>query len=634
MPVNVPSTPTPNTTRYDNLKGVDFSADSSQVSRRRSPDCLNMIPDESGNPEKRKGWSALFNTASKVDNLWSFVIGGTRYFLCTHGTTLIEFNDSGVIGVGTTLQSSGKKVGFYSQTADGEAFYVFDDDLIIKCSVSGGVIVFAEATYYTPLVIIARHPNTGGGVLYENINKLTRERKERFLNVVGNAGTKTFLCTAVIDQTKAYSAKYVDANGEWQDATISTVSGATVTLASDYQPVGSEDNIEITYFASGTTTADEVCKCTAYARYNPETVDQIFVTGNTEPSFAQYVYYSDSGDPTYFPDQNYIFIGGSGTTIKGFLNVGENLAVIKEENAQEATVFFLYQTEITVPNEEGTTDTLTVFASRQTAAGVGAVGNAFGVLVDEPLFLSPTGIYGIVPANYTSEKVVKNRSGFINPRLLKETQLDDAVSCIWKDYFMVFVGGRVYILDGKQRSKENDTGTYWYESYYWENVPATCVLSFDNDIYFSGVVGGNNSVCKFYTADAVASYSDNGTAITARWSTPYDFDNGAQYFKTMQKKGTMCTVKPYSESSVSIYIATDGDTRELIKTEDINLQSFSNVDFANFSFISSTFPRDVFFSKKEKKYKRLQIILENAVLGEGFGVIEIIKTWYPTRYSK
>lgn len=634
MPVNVPSTPSPNTTRYDNLKGVDFSADSSQVSRRRSPDLLNMIPDESGNPEKRKGWRSLFTTASKVDNLWSFVVGGQRYFLCTYGTTLIEYTDSGVVGTGTTLNSSGKKIGFYSQTSTGEAFYVFDDDTIIVCTIAGGVVTFATATYYTPLVIIARHPNTGGGVLYENINKLTRERKERFLNVAGNSATKTFLCTAIIDQGEAYSAKYVDADGVWQTATISSVSGATVTLANDYQPVGSEDNIEITYFATGSTTAEEVCKCTTYARYNPETVDQIFVTGNTEPSYAQYVYYSDSGDPTYFPDQNYIFIGGSGTTIKGFLNVGENLAVIKEENAQEATVFFLYQTEITVPNEEGTTDTITVFASRQTAAGVGAVGNCFGVLIDEPMFLSPTGIYGIVPANHTSEKVVKNRSGFINPRLIKETQLDDAVSCIWKDYFMVFVGGRVYILDGKQRSKENDTGTYWYESYYWDNVPATCVMSYDNEIYFSGVVGGNNAVCKFYTADAKASRNDNGSAITARWATPDDFDNGAQYYKTLQKKGTMCTVKPYSSSLVNIYLRKDGGNRELIKSEQVSVGGFSTLSFNAGSFVGSSFPRDIFFSKKEKKYKRLQIIIENSTIGDGLGIVEIIKTWYPTRYSK
>ena len=56
--VTVPSQPTPSTTIYGNLKGVDYSVDSSQVKKNRTPDGTNMIPDASGNPEKRKGFDA------------------------------------------------------------------------------------------------------------------------------------------------------------------------------------------------------------------------------------------------------------------------------------------------------------------------------------------------------------------------------------------------------------------------------------------------------------------------------------------------------------------------------------------------------------------------------------------------
>lgn len=635
MAVTVPKTPTPNTTKYYNLKGVDYSVDASQVKPTRSPDGVNMIPDASGNPEKRKGWEVLFTTPSKIDNMWTCVIDGVRYFICTHGTTLQEFTNTGLVGSGYTMASAGKKIGLYSQTASEIAFYVFDTNKIIKCVPDGSnVLVFSEIDYYVPLVIIARHPSTGGGVLYENINKMTRQRKEQFLNVAGNSSAKSFLCTSIIDTTKAYSAEYVDAQGQWQTATISSVTGATVVLASDYQPLGGEDNIRITYYATGNTSAAQICGCTRFARFNPETVDQLFVTVNTDSLYAQYVYYSESGDPSYFPDQNYIYVGGSGTPIKGFLNVGENIAVVKAENAQEATIFFLYKTTITVPNSGGTTDTLDIFASKQTAAGVGAVGDAMGVLVDEPMFLSPTGIYGIVPAYYSSEKVVRNRSGFINSKLAKETNLDNAVGTIWKDYFMVFINNHVYILDGKQQAKDNDSGTYWYESYYWDNIPATSVLSFDGDIYFAGVVGSDNSVCKFLMAEASISYADNGESITGTWSTPYDDDIGFQYYKTLQKKGTACTIKPYASSSVDVYISKDGGEREFVKTSGASVGGFSGMSFSGGSFSGSTYPRDVFFSKKEKKYKRLQIILENSALHQTFGVVAIVKAWYATRYAK
>lgn len=719
MKVNVPSTPTPNTTTYDKLKGVDYSVDASQVDKRRTPDGTNFIPDIGGNPEKRKGWAVLHTAASEFDNLWSFSVGAERYNLCTFGTTLREFTDSTFTNTNDfTLTSAGKKIGLYSQSPTDTGFYIFDEDKIVKATPVGGVLNFAEITYYAPLVIIARDPRTGGGTLYENINKMTRQRKETFLNspaIVGSSwsavaatdtltsatahtlevddpvivdvgtgalpggievsktyyvktktatditisetvggatvditstGTAgffvktysyTFLTTSLIDTTdavnKPYTATYTDLTGV-HTATISSATGATITLSKRYAPIGSEDNIEITYYATGTNTNEQICKCRSWARYNPRAVDQIFVTSCDLAGYGQYVFYSDSGDISYWPDQNYVYIGGSGTTIKGFLNVGESLAVIKEDNSNEATIFFLYQTTIKVNNPDGTTSEIDTFASKQTSAGVGAVGNAMGVLGDEPLFLSSTGIYGITSVNYSSEKIVRNRSKFVNSKLTAEANLHNARSIVWKDYFMVFVNSHVYILDGKQKFSDSKLGTYVYECYYWNNVPATEIMTFDDELYFSGTVDGDNSLCKFKLSESSSSYSDNGVAITATWATPYDNDNGTQFFKTMQKKGTLCTVKPYSASSVNIYISKDGGTRELITTATVTAGGFSGMSFSNGSFSGSLYPRDVFFAKKEKKYKRLQIILENSTIGEGFGVVEIVKSWFATRYAK
>jgi hypothetical protein len=218
--------------------------------------------------------------------------------------------------------------------------------------------------------------------------------------------------------------------------------------------------------------------------------------------------------------------------------------------------------------------------------------------------------------------------------LSKELNLKDAVSCVFKDYFMVFVNNNVYILDGKQKYNDSKLGTYVYESYFWNNVPATEVMCYEESIYFAGIVDGDNCICKFYTVESAGSYNDNGDPIIATWSTPYDNDNGTQYFKTMQKKGSLVTLKPYMTSSASIYFAADGDSRELMGTVTSTLQGFGYIDFASFSFESTVSPQDKFFTKKKKKYKRLQIIIENGVLGEGLGVIEIVKSWYDTRYAK
>jgi len=709
MKVSVPSTPSPLTTKYNNLMGVDFSVDASQVNKHRTPDGRNLIPDSAGNPEKRKGWSVLMDTTHPIDNLWSFEYEGVRYNLMSYGTTLVEFTDEELTPY--TLISAGKKIGVYSQSPAMSGLFVFDDTKIIRCYPSAGEIVYQEITYYSPLVVIARDPVNGGGAAYENINMLTRKRRERFINsgtTVGSswtadsgtntltsstshglsvndrvkfqvgtgilptgidpivtyyvktatsteitiaitsggseinitadgttgwntlAASKHFLCTATVSGTP--TIKYKDSSGTWQTATLDTVSGATVYVTNRYLGT-TEDNIEIEYTASGSTTADQICECRAWARYNQSIVDRIFVTSSDLAGYGQYVYYSQFGDISYWPDQNYLYIGGSGTKIAGFLNAQDSIAVIKENTNIEPTIHYLYETTLDITNQDGSITTLNTYGARQTSAGIGAVSSCMGVLIDDPIFLSPSGIYGIATKTYTSEKIIRNRSVFINSKLMNEN-LSNAVSCVNGDKFMVFVGDHVYILDAKQRSNDSTTGSFIYECYYWDNVPAVSVMCYEGQIYFGGLVGSQNCLCKFNTSEGSSSYNDNGEAITSTWATPYDPDNGVEYYKVMQKKGSMLTAKPYSSSSVKIYCMADGGDRELIGSEAVSKGSFASFSFAHWSFRGSSQPKDIFFNKKKKKYKRLQIIVENAELNQAFGLVEIVKTWYPTRYAR
>lgn len=63
MARELPSAPRVYTTTYDNFKGVDFTNDSTNVWRRRSPSGTNMLPDESGRPFKRNGWEVMLSNA-------------------------------------------------------------------------------------------------------------------------------------------------------------------------------------------------------------------------------------------------------------------------------------------------------------------------------------------------------------------------------------------------------------------------------------------------------------------------------------------------------------------------------------------------------------------------------------------
>lgn len=654
--MTLPAEPAYKRTAYKNLLGADFSADPSLVDSRHSPDLLNMISDNGGNPIKRKGWEVVVdNESGKVTNIWAFEEDGNRVIVYTvdvenEGTvtsTLYAIDEEGTALGNTSLSDSGRRIGFYVNISDEQhGFYVIDPAHFIRLYYDNGTFTIGGLSAKVPTTIISRSP-TGGGVAYEPINLLNAHRKEQFLNTSGN---KIFKLSQSTTPGRIDSVKYrtSDENNPWADATseITDVSGNTVTLSTAHNPINpGEDNIIIEYIPTGATSkAGEIRNCTTMARFSATAQDQIFVSGN--PSKTNWVYYCEPDDISYWPDINYMVIGGE-TPIKGFVNLGEYLAVIKESTPNDSTIFLVYQTSITSKAVTATDGTVTTtqektFAVKRATAGTGAIsGYAFGVLNDEPLFLAQTGVHGIISTNITSDKVVRNRSAYLDKRLTQE-DLANAVACIWNNYYMLFVGGHVYILDGRHRSNDAAGNTnYKYEAYYWDDVPANVVVSYNNEIWF-GTADGR--VCRFKNSDTPADYSDGtvkgddtvtGVPIVARWATPNDNDGYTEYYKKMMKKGTMCTVAPFDESSVNVYIRPDSYPRIYIGSWFVDIGTmFDSVKFDRLSFDMRDGPRDVMFRKKQKKYQRLQIILENNKLNEPFGIYEIVKTYTFQRYAK
>ncbi|NLV87704.1 MAG: hypothetical protein GX025_10900, partial [Clostridiales bacterium] len=333
--MKMPPKPRTSTIMYEDLKGADFSQDQSLVRRDRSPDLLNMISDQGGLPIKRRGWEVLNSAYGDViHNMWTFVIHGRRRCVVAIGTELREYNLStnqfGAASVSYAI--SGKKAAFFMQTTEHKGLYVLAGNKYIECTAATDAdpLTFNEVKPKAPLILIARDPATGGGVVYDPINKLTRERQEMFLN---KDGIKTFLVSSVIDTAKPWKFEYRDANGNWQTATA-TANAATFTVTGTHTPpVTGEDNIRITYYATGNTSERDITGCTAVTHYSQSALDQVFITGN--PDQPQYAYYSELGDPTYFPDINYLLIGSGGTKIMGFMNIGLYLAVVKENSGED-----------------------------------------------------------------------------------------------------------------------------------------------------------------------------------------------------------------------------------------------------------------------------------------------------------
>lgn len=661
--LNVPAAPTSYYTQYKELKGADFSQDPTEVDRKRSPDLLNMISDNGGNPIKRIGWRKIANVSGeKVFDI--FHTDGAFYIVTS--AHLMKFSEAWVKDDSFTIaHTSTDPKGFVF----GGNIYFFLGSKIIYMDASGTAhtVIDLSGQYPSgeakiPRVSISRNPTGKDGTLLEDVNLLTPWQCNTFL---GDSTAKEYVLSSkkILSGSDYIKVYVMDSNGEFQlktygtDYTLPTATQTTgkgvngtnytfsvcegkITFTEAHAPVVTgQDNVKVEFVAfdetdglykdrSGITNPYDI------VTYGFSKEDRVFIVSSTE---RNKVFYSDVEDVTYFPDLNYLTVGNVTADIIGFARMSLYLAVIKEEASTDSTVFLISGT---------TVDSLTAFQCTPAKAGVGGIAQkSIAMLGDEPLFLSQTGIYGISNYYVSSEYIVRNRSYMLDKKLLQEPGLDKAVAVQWNRYYILCVNSHCYVLDGRNKAKDRNNNTdFLYEGYYWENIPATIFYTWQNELYFGTADG---YICKFNSdIENRTKYCDDGTLVTSsstieggvpipcRWSTPLDADNLPQYFKTMNKKGSLITLLPHTRTSANVTLIADGDRIYPIGTFYADIFDWELIDFERFSFSANETAQDRFFNKKVKKYRRLQIVVENNTAYEPFGILNIIKTYTTGNFSK
>lgn len=626
MALPTPDEPKKYTSVYSDFKGVDFTNDPTKVWKRRSPTGLNMIPDESGQPWKRTGWDievteadfkkAYPYTTGKIviKNIYSFELAGQDHMLIFCDCGVFAYT-GGELSHLITLSSVTDEPyrGFFFEGNGTSGFYFFGNQKLYayKHNEMTGGFTCGMVTPYIPTTIISRSPS-GGGVVYENVNLLTRKRKESFL---GDDESKTFYLSMGIDAEENIIVKVKDGNGVYQVVGGYAIDNTanTITFSEPKPPVATgEDNVLIEYTASTKSGAvDAFFDSKTVAIYGTGLIDSVFVGGCDDDNYSSRVWYSKTGDPTYFPDLNYFVAGSNDTKVMGLVKVGEYLGCVKQGNTVDSTIYLAYPVSF---------DDDTAYAVKQSVTGIGALSKrCFANLEDESLFLSAEGIMAIEPSRNESERQVRNRSFYINKRLLSEADLHTAFSYVWNGFYILCVNSHCYILDSAQKvSWQNERTNLQYECYYWNNVPATCFGHYNDFLWFGDNKG---NLCRFKKADVdgSAAFNDNGAPIKCEWSTMFDNDGGTNYFKNLQKKGCLVTILPMEKTGVKVYVKADGKEEQLIG--DVSCEGI-------------TIPQEFYLNKKVKKYKRLQIIMRNEALNEGLGIQEVIKIYTLGNYSK
>ena len=600
------------TTVYATFRGADFSTDPSLVERYRSPLCTNIVADSGGMPEKRRGWRTIHQLEGKIFGLFYGVFEQRWKTLVHAGTKLYEWTDAvepvELMSGLPEHRSRGVSLGGKLWIVTGGGFIVYDGE-------TAQWVRDSEA--YIPTTVITRTP-TGGGDSYEDVNMMTPYRKNAFQT---DGEATEFLLDSPVDAEGAVRVWVWDEEISADKFTVEREAGkVTLTEAPAKPDAGQADGLVIQFPHTVEGYTDRIDKCTIITTYGVGTDDRIVVGGN--PEMANVDWISGLNDPSYIPDLSYSTVGTEGVPIMGYCRVGSSLGIVKEDNGQDTTIF-LRAAEV---NEAGEA----VFTMRQAMAGVGAVSKGgFVTLLDDPLFLSRTGVYALSVTNQSGERVTQNRSFYVNPKLTQEERIGEAEAVEWNgQYLLSFPNGHVYVMDGRQKKTYRSAalGDYVYECYYWENIPARVFLTVGDTLYF-GTEDGR--ICRFNTdIDSMAKYSDDGEAIVAIWSTKSDDDGYPQHLKTMVKKGCSVTIKPLAQSSAEIYVRTEKDTVERkVREGNMDIFDWASIDFGRFTFNSNDAPQAIMVKRKEKKYMRMQFVIRNSKANEGFGIFQIVKCY-------
>lgn len=585
------------------FRGVDFNSELGAVEPSRSPDCVNMISEQSGRPVKRFGYEKLLQLDGRINGIFRLVQKGVVKHVVHCGAKLFWWKDDDTVQELYAAMNDKRSMAYQMNSKlwilDGKALLCYD----------GSSVKTAQSIAYAPTTRI-KCPPSGGGESYEPVNLLSSTRVNEFK---GTNNDKIYQLDT-FGEIGLVKVEFLNANGGWDvvsGASVQPTTGkVTVANAPQYVPMGI-DNVRVTFTKNVDGNAEKINECTTGITWGLGGFNRLFLTGN--PKFANMDFASDittetRNAPTYFPDTGYALAGQDNTRIVGYLRSGENLAILKEDNDQDATVFLR---TATMDDQGGV-----VFPTKTGIAGVGAVSPyCMKDLRDDHMFLSKQGVFAISTNAITSERYAQARSELINKKLIREPNLAEAVATENDGYLYIAVNSHVYVADASQRSYiGKGSEQYQYEWYYWENVPVRCCFIDDGRMLFGTDDG---CVMRFYNNKRSDSYNDNGQPIFARWTTPeLAFDTYSRH-KTIRHIYTK--LNPYARSSVKIYIKEDG-AFILIDEKSADIMSFEDIDFNRFTFNTNADVNVIHTKIKAKKVVTTQLKFENNKLNEAFGL--------------
>lgn len=469
---------------------------------------------------------------------------------------------------------SNKKVHFFHMNnkmylMDGENFLQYDGTTV------------SEVNPYIPTLSISRDPN-GGGSPNEDFNLLGRGFKDSF----SGDGTATVF---------QLSLKGLDTNtvkAEVDNATINEGSGLTVnrtngTVTFTTAPSKGTNNIIITAYKTYSDFPNRVKKNRFSVLFGGSNDTRVFLSGN--PDFPNRMIRSGLNDPSYWPENGFYNIGSDFDKIQGFVKQYDYL-VIEKERSKWMMQFQLNDGDVSFPTKP-INDQVGTYASE-----------TIQLIENNPVSVSKKGVYTLVTSGVRDERNVQHISEKVDAKLLREKNLDKAISIDYDRKYWIAVNGNVYVYDYSIN-----------EWYIYNNVNANQFYVLEDHLYF----GSNTEGLIFYFDRR--SFSDDGSPIHAYWYSKLFNFGRPEYQKLVEK--IFISMKPLAKTSLNLYVRTDKTGETHLLTKRMDKFDFNSIDFERFTFITSDIPQTATKKVKLKKITDIQIKVDNNEVNEGLGVL-------------
>jgi hypothetical protein len=572
--------PEPPLLRIEPFKGINTSVSPTQIADNQSPDMLNIIIGEDGELNKRTGYERLFPTSlgvGKITGMYNYrKVNGSEYFLFTHNESLYVMD-----GDTPTLLFAGLNTG--NETS----FFTIGDICYIMDGMNIKAFDGIDLTYpdqYIPTLSISKEP-AGGGTAYEDFNLLGSGFKDSFS--ADGVAKDFFLSLKELDDTPVVAVVNGVVIVEGAGLTVDRITGkVTFTTA----PTKGTNNVIITAHKTYMEHLFFIRKCQFHTIYGGANDTRVFIGGN--PDYPNYVWRSGLHDPTYFPENGFYTFPQE---VKGFAKQYDSL-IVELESSKYLISFMLNNGEPSFPSKP-INDQIGTLATK-----------SIQIIENNPVSLSKHGVYMLTSTNVRDERNVNHLSKNVDQKLLKESNLENAISIDYDKKYWLGINSKVYLFDYAVG-----------EWFIFDSIPASCFLEKDGFLYFGSSSEG--LIYRFKKTTELYPFNDDEQPITAYWLSK-TFSFGADERRKVVEK-VFFNLRPAIRTSAELYYISDKRTRKFVKLTRKDLYHYSYFDYSKMCYGTNEFPQEANNKIKAKKIVYFQLELRNDELNEGFGVLSM-----------